>query len=151
MTALEKQIELFFTHLQFSDATVKVTDQDEAVDIVITVSEEQSGILIGYRGEKLNAIQLILTLMVNNTAIVYKPVHLDINGYRQRREDNLCQMADAAATNAIDSGREILLPSLPAYERRIIHLHLEKNDQVETYSEGEAQGRRLVVRPISHQ
>lgn len=150
MSDPQKIVTNVFKHMSFTDATIQVKDTKEAIEIDVTVPEEASGMLIGYRGEKINALQLIFTIMLNNDVIAYRPVHLDINGYRRRREDDLREMADAAATNAIDSGREIILPPLKAFERRIVHMHLDGNDQVETYSEGEDRSRRLVVRPVSH-
>jgi spoIIIJ-associated protein len=138
-----------FTHLTFPDAVVAISDSDGGLNLTVTVDETSSGILIGYRGEKINALQLLLTLMINNDAIAYQPVHIDINGYREKRHQSVREMADSAAQNAIDSGREILLPPLPSFERRIVHLHLSQNPQVETYSEGEGDDRRLVVRPAT--
>jgi spoIIIJ-associated protein len=148
MVDIQKLVQEFFSLLTFHDADLNVEAKEDVVNITVTVPEESSGILIGYRGEKINALQLIFTLMVNNNAIAYRPVHVDINGYRERRHQSLREMADAAAGNAIDSGREILLPPLPSYERRIIHMHLQTDDRVETYSEGEGKDRRLVIRPV---
>lgn len=142
--ALIKQV---FSHLTFPDAQIEYVDNPEDITLKVEVPEDSSGILIGYRGEKINAIQLILSLMLNQHSIAFRHVHLDINRYRERRHDSLKEMADSAAQSAIESGREILLPPLPGYERRLVHLHLQDNPRVETYSEGEPPQRRLVVRP----
>ncbi len=109
--------------------------------------ETDSGALIGYHGEKIDALQLVVNLMWNQNAVVYSPVQVDINGYRARRRQTLEDLANKAAEKAVESGREILLPHLPSYERRIIHVYLESRPDVTTYSEGEGDERRLVVRP----
>jgi spoIIIJ-associated protein len=93
----------------------------------------------------------VINLMFNQNNLVYTPVQVDINGYRDRRKKNLEELADKAAGKAIESGREILLPHLPSYERRIIHMYLQNRTDVTTYSEGENEDRRLVVRPTAPQ
>jgi spoIIIJ-associated protein len=151
MVEVKDLVNNMFVHLTFSDAKISVEESDSEISVIIKVPEEFSGMLIGYRGEKINALQLLLTLMINNQAIAYRPLHLDINGYREKRYDSLRDIADAAAQNALDSGREILLSPLPSYERRVIHMYLSENKSVETYSEGEGDQRRLVVRPSSEE
>ena len=143
---LEK-IQQLLHQLTFENAVVEVVQQDGRDNITITLPETDSGVLIGYHGEKIDALQLIINLIWNQNALVYTPIQVDINGYRLRRKQTLEDLADKAAVKAIESGREILLPHLPSYERRIIHLYLESRSDVTTYSEGEADERRLVVRP----
>ena len=133
--------------LTFENTEVEVTELDGHANITITLPEDDSGVLIGYHGEKIDALQLIVNLVWNQNALVYTPVQVDVNGYRLRRRQTLEDLADKAAQKAIESGREILLPHLPSYERRIIHLYLESRGDVTTYSEGEGEERRLVVRP----
>lgn len=135
--------------LTFNQAHVELIENEDGVQIAITLEENESGALIGYHGEKIDALQLVVNLLWNQNAVVYTPVQVDINGYRARRRKTLEDLADKAAEKAVESGREILLPHLPSYERRIIHLYLESRDNVTTYSEGEGEERRLVVRPTS--
>jgi len=142
-----EKIESLLRLLTFESAQVEVSEADGHVLIAITLPENESGVLIGYHGEKIDALQLLLNLLWNQDALVYSPVQVDINGYRARRREVLEDLANKAAAKAIDSGREILLPHLPSYERRIIHLFLESRTDVTTYSEGEGEDRRLVVRP----
>lgn len=143
---LEKINTLLSLLLGTSVACEPNTDQDR-LRLDITVPETDSGILIGYHGERIDALQLIVNLIWNQHAVVYTPVQVDINGYRQRRQLQLEDLASKAAEKALESGREILLPHLPAFERRIIHLFLDARDDVTTYSEGDGVDRRLVVRP----
>lgn len=140
-------IQSLLTKLSFSSASVEIQSIDGGVAVNIQVDEADSGALIGYHGEKIDALQLIINLMLNQHNLVYTPVQVDINGYRLRRKKSLEELADKAVTKAIESGREILLPHLPSYERRLIHMYLQAREDVTTYSEGEGEDRRLVVRP----
>jgi spoIIIJ-associated protein len=135
--------------MTFNDVQIETSEIDGQTKIAITLPESDSGALIGYHGEKIDALQLIVNLIWNQHAVVYAPVQVDINGYRERRRHTLEELADKAATKATESGREILLPHLPNYERRIIHVYLESRPDVTTYSEGEGEDRRLVVRPTT--
>jgi spoIIIJ-associated protein len=139
------------SQLTFPQAQVAINTLDGGLTVAITVDETDSGILIGHHGEKIDALQLVINLILNQNSLVYTPVQVDINGYRERRKQSLEDLADKAATKAIESGREILLPHLPSYERRLIHLYLEAREDVTTYSEGEGEDRRLVVRPTTQE
>jgi spoIIIJ-associated protein len=133
--------------LTFPAASISIEDLEDAVKINLDVDPSESGVLIGYHGETVDALQLVVSLMVNRDAPEYKPVEVDVNGYRASREKNLQDLAAKAADNAVQSGREIILPPLSGRERRIIHLYLSTRTDVSTYSEGEGSSRRLVVRP----
>ncbi len=137
------------SHLTTSPFQLTSETVDDGLQLTLEVDEADSGALIGYHGEKIDALQLISSLIWNQNSVVYAPVQVDINGYRQRRRVALEDLAQKAATKAIESGREILLPHLPSYERRVIHMYLQNQTEVTTYSEGEGQDRRLVVRPNS--
>ena len=150
MTLSQDFMQDFMTKLGFPDAQVVVEDNPEAWNVQIDVDEQSSGILIGYHGETLQSFRMLLGLMVNNQTDpdLYKPVHLNVNDYGQQRESKLYELADSAVEKAVQSQQEILLPALPANERRIIHLYVEKEKPgVTTYSEGEGKARRLVIRP----
>jgi spoIIIJ-associated protein len=149
MSASETLIKTLLQHLTFDHAEVEYEETEESFRVTLTLPEAESGILIGYHGEKIDALQLLLGLMLNHDTVAYKPVELDVNGYRAKRRLSLEDLAEKAAQKALESGREILLPPLPSHERRLIHLYLSQNSAVTTYSEGEGQDRRLVVRPAS--
>lgn len=137
----------FIGLLNFPHAEIDVAENDEEIIINITLPQEDSGLLIGYKGEKINALQHVLALMLNRDTIQYKPVNVDINEYRADRTKELHDIAAKAAEKAIESGREILLPPLSARERRLVHMFLSSRKDITTYSEGEGAARRLVVRP----
>lgn len=147
MDALETTKNLL-TNLGFSDAQVEVSDQNDALSIVVTLSQQDSGVLIGYHGERIEALKLILSLVLNQGKSVFTPVSLDVNGYFERRAQSLYELADQAVEKASTSLQEILLPPLSGSERRLIHMYVaEKHPQVSTYSEGEGEARRLIIRP----
>lgn len=136
------------TNLGFSDAQVEVSDQNDALSIVVTLSQQDSGVLNGYHGERIEALKLILSLVLNQGKSVFTPVSLDVNGYFERRAQSLYELADQAVEKASTSLQEILLPPLSGSERRLIHVYVaEKHPQVSTYSEGEGEARRLIIRP----
>lgn len=140
---------------------IKVIDGEDLV-INISVQEEESGLLIGYHGETLSALQYVLGQIVNKKIqedlvprspespkdeVGWKRVLLNINGYRDQREVQLKQMAQNAADRAIATGNEIEMPYLTPAERRIIHLELAERTDVTSFSEGEARSRRLIIAP----
>ena len=148
MQVSESSIKQMFGMIGFPEAEISIDIQPEVISIQVDVPTQDSGILIGYHGEKIEAMKLILNLIHNNGQEVYTPIHWNVNDYRQRRNKNLEELADDAVQKAIDSKQEILLPPLSAYERRVVHLYVEENKQeATTYSEGEGSSRRLVVRP----
>jgi len=73
---------------------------------------------------------------------------VDVNSYRENRLKYLEELAHKASAQAVESGREIILPPLSSFERRHIHLSLQDDAQVETYSEGDGLNRRLIIRPV---
>jgi spoIIIJ-associated protein len=147
MGSFSSLVEDLLKNLTFPESTVVVEELDDAVQVTLTVPEDASGILIGYHGEKIDALQLLTSLMYNQGKSDFKPVRLDINGYRERRQVGLAELADNAATQALQSGREIILPPLSPSERRLVHVHLSGRPDVSTYSEGEGRNRRLIIRP----
>jgi len=126
---------------------LNLTEDGDIIKVTITVSPQDSGVLIGYHGEKIDALQMIVSLMVNQNALLYRPVEVDINGYREKRKQSIEDLAEKAALKAEESQREILLPPMPSHERRLIHMYLSERQTVSTYSEGQGISRRVVVRP----
>lgn len=136
--------------LKLIDVPVKdisTTQGEEGIVVNITVSDEESGLLIGYHGETLGAFQYLLGQIVNKGKESWTRVVVNINGYRDQREVQLLQMARNAADRASTSGDEIEMPYLTPAERRLIHLELTERTDVTSYSEGEGRSRRLIVAP----
>ena len=103
------------------------------------------GILIGRRGETLDALQYLTSLKVNRGREGYTRVTLDTENYRAKREDTLIRLANRMANRATRTGRRVSLEPMNPYERRIIHYALQGNEQVDTHSEGDEPNRHVVI------
>lgn len=104
------------------------------------------GILIGYRGETLDALQYLVSLAINKGIDDgYKRVVLDTEGYRKKREETLLRLSDKLAKRVKLYGKTVKLEPMNPYERRIIHSRLQNNPYVKTYSEGEEPYRRVII------
>jgi spoIIIJ-associated protein len=120
-----------------------VEEDDEAV--YVTIEGEDSGIIIGRRGETLEALQFLSCLVINNGKEGYKKVIIDIENYRKRREDTLVRLSHKLAERVVKSKKNITLEPMSPYERRIIHSTLQNNKYVKTYSIGDEPNRKVVI------
>ncbi len=127
-------------------ATVEVEkkDYDLLVDIK-NISNSDMGILIGKRGNTLDSLQYLLSLIVNKDREKYLRVLVDIQNYRAKREETLIRLANKMADKAKTFRRTIKLEPMNPYERRIIHSALQNDSSIRTYSEGEEPYRRVVI------
>lgn len=132
------------TRLMGVDVTVEVGTDPEG-NVFGYMNGDPLGILIGRRGETLDALQYLTSLWVNRNQEGYTRVTLDTENYRAKREDTLIRLANRKANHAIKTGRRVALDPMNPYERRIIHGALQANEAVETHSEGEEPGRHVVI------
>ena len=114
-------------------------------NIVLELMGKDANRLIGYRGETLNALQTIITIISNKELAGKVRVILDIAGYREKRKKVLEDLADKVSKTVLKTGRTITLEPMPAYERKIIHSRLQNNDKVKTFSKGEEPYRKIVI------
>lgn len=114
---------------------------------LIELKGEDLGLLIGRRGQTLDALQYLTNLAVGRLHPDRTPIVLDAAGYRQRRAESLRRAARLAADRARRLGRRVPMEAMPAHERRIVHLALQDDPDVVTQSEGEEPFRRVVVTP----
>ena len=129
------------------DVTMTMSyDQTEGC-LSVNFSGDDMGILIGKRGQTLDSLQYLTSLIVNKEVDDYVRVKLDTEDYRARRADTLENLSRNIAYKVKQSGRAIALEPMNPYERRIIHSALQHNRFVETYSEGEEPYRHVVVAP----
>ena len=117
----------------------------EADALMINMSGRSMGMLIGRRGETLDALQYLTSLVVNNKKETYTKVMLDTENYRKKREDALKKLAMRLAEKVQRSGKRVVLEPMNPYERRILHATLQDYSNVYTYSEGEDPYRSVVV------
>lgn len=113
--------------------------------IKVDIDNENLGFLIGYRGETLYSMQNILTAIAGKEIDNKVRVILDIQGYKEKREKTLEDLAEKVAKTVIKTRKPVKLEPMQAYERKIIHSKLQQNSKVETTSIGEEPNRRIVV------
>lgn len=140
-----KEFLLGLAHLVDENATVEVSAKENEVSFA--VKGEKLGKLIGFHGENIQAIQLLLGgLKLRSEGPVR--LYLDIDGYKFNRNQSIVDLANKVAEQAIKIERNIHLDPMSAYDRRIVHLTLQDRDDVTTESTGEGEKRHVVVKPI---
>jgi spoIIIJ-associated protein len=118
-----------------------------AESVYIDIDGEDSGTIIGKRGQTLDAIQYLTSLVVNKEKENYLRVVIDAEGYREKREKTLEKLANRLADKAKKSGRSVRLEPMNPYERKVIHTALQNRPEVTTRSEGEEPYRRVIIEP----
>ncbi len=127
------------------DIIMQVEQQDNELNI--NLQGEQLGILIGKRGQTLDAIQYLVSLVVNKVEEDYIRVKLDAENYRERRKETLENLANNLAKKVRSTRKRVVLEPMNPYERRIIHSTLQGNPNVRTHSEGEEPYRKVIITP----
>jgi spoIIIJ-associated protein len=125
-------------------ANLDIIHEDDQVTIRLT--GEDIGIVIGRRGETLDSLQYLLSLVVNRKSSEYTRIILDVADYRQKREDTLIRLANRVADKVTRYKKSLTLEPMNPYERRIIHSTLQNHKYVDTQSVGEEPNRKVVVR-----
>ena len=134
------------TRLMGVDVTIEMGTDAEG-NVYGFIEGDTLGILIGRRGETLDAVQYLTSLKVNRGRENYTRVTLDTENYRAKREDTLIRLANRMANRAVRTGRKVSLEPMNPYERRIIHFALQQNENVTTHSEGDEPNRHVVITP----
>lgn len=125
-------------------AEIRIKEENNILNITLTGPD--MGIIIGYRGETLDSLQYLISLVVNKGhETEYKRVVLDTENYRAKREETLKRLASKTAYKVRKTGKSFRLEPMNPYERRIIHSALQNDLYVDTFSEGEEPYRRVVV------
>ncbi|MDQ2086011.1 RNA-binding cell elongation regulator Jag/EloR [Herbivorax sp. ANBcel31] len=125
------------------DADILIEEDEESIFMDIT--GDDIGILIGRRGETLDSLQYLTSLVINKDKEIYKRVVIDIENYRQKREETLIKLASRLADRVVRYKKNITLEPMNPYERRIIHSSLQEHKDVETYSVGEEPNRKVMI------
>ena len=141
----KKNVENFLKDFSknFQDFIYEVKYEKEFLNIEI--NGQDSTKLIGYRGDVLNALQVILNSIANRNCDVRVRVILDIGDYKQKREIALEELADKISKTVSRTGKQVTLEPMMAYERKIIHNRLQQSKYVKTYSIGEEPYRKVVI------
>ena len=122
---------------------IKYNDEEKSMDIELSGNE--MGVLIGKRGQTLDSLQYLVSLVVNKESEEYIHVKVDTENYRQRRKETLENLAKNIAYKVKRTKRSVSLEPMNPYERRIIHSALQNDKYVTTHSEGEEPFRRVVI------
>ena len=113
--------------------------------MLVNIDGEDTGYLIGYRGNVLNSMQIVLNNIANRGTKERVRVLLNIGGYKEKREKDLRDLADKIAGIVIRRKKSITLEPMTSYERKIIHSKLQENPKVDTHSIGEEPNIRIVI------
>lgn len=129
------------------EGEVEIHEDDDQIEATV-VGADDYGLLIGKRGQTIDALQLLCFQAAFRGSRERKRVVLDAAGYRDRRREVLSARADRAAEQALSKGQTVEMDPMSAQERRVVHEHLKERSGVETYSEGDEPDRRVVVAPL---
>ena len=140
----EEFLEKVFDAMQIS-VNVNITEHTDERIMNIDLSGKDMGVLIGKRGQTLDSLQYLVSLVVNKNEEEYVRVKVDTENYRQRRKDTLENLARNISFKVRRNGKTVTLEPMNPYERRVIHSALQNDRYVETHSEGEEPFRRVVV------
>ena len=134
-----------------SDLNVEVEyikSKSDDKQLYFNLSSSELGLVIGHRGETLDALQYLTSLAVNRETDDYFRIMLDAEGYRERRKETLERLANKMKNKALETGRKVMLDPMPPHERRIIHLAIKEDDRVKSYSEGEEPFRKVMIEKV---
>ena len=122
---------------------IKYNEEEKNMDIELSGNE--MGVLIGKRGQTLDSLQYLVSLVVNKGEDDYIRVKVDTENYRKKREATLVRLAKRMAAQVARTGRKVVLEPMSPFERRIIHFALQNDKFVTTYSEGEEPNRHVII------
>lgn len=123
----------------------EVKETEEVIEI--NLNTEDSGIVIGYHGDTLESLQLVLSLCIARKLGEFKRVSIEVGEYKKKREEWLKNLAAETKDRALSENKEIYLSDLKSWERRVVHIILQNDQEVVSESIGEGKDRVLVVKP----
>lgn len=127
------------------DGTVTIERKEDEVSVLLDTPD--SGLVIGYHGEMLEALQLVLSLVLSKKLGSFLRVVVEIGDYRKNRTEWLEQLVARSKEKAVERQEDVTLTNLKAWERRIVHMMLQEDEEVVTESVGEGNERVLVIKP----
>ncbi|MBR5923399.1 MAG: KH domain-containing protein [Clostridia bacterium] len=139
-----KYLRTILSNLGCENVSIKVAEKEGGA--LISLEGDGLGVIIGRRGETLEALQVLVSLAANNGGGYYR-VSLNIGDYREKREQTLTSLAGRIAKQVQSTGRNRVLEPMSPYERRIIHTAVQEIKGVESNSIGEGENRRVVIHP----
>lgn len=131
-----------FANMKLKVMIEKMTQED---GVLLNLRGDDLGILIGKHGQTLDALQYLVNLAANKDAETRVRIVLDVEDYRKRRAETLTQLAIRLADKVKRRGERVILEPMSPHERKIIHMALQGDDRINTYSEGEEPFRKVVI------
>lgn len=139
--------DLLFDIMDLMGIEAEIEFEEREDHVRYHIEGPELGVLIGRHGQTLEALQFLVGVINARRNLVDYRVVIDVEGYRDRREKQLRELARRSAQRAAREGRKIVLAPMPAVDRRVIHMALANHEEVKTYSEGEEPDRCVVVAP----
>ena len=127
--------------------TTSLSEDNERENMVVEIDSPDSKFIIGKQGATLISLQHILKLLVRSKTDDYVNFSVDVNGYKKQQENYIRDMAQDVAQEVVLNGRASTLEPMNSYDRRLVHLELEKNPKVKTESIGEGEDRKVIISP----
>jgi spoIIIJ-associated protein len=145
--SVEERAKVFLAQLlENMDLPGIMIDSTEKEDnILLNIEGEGLGVIIGHRGETLDAMQYLVSLVANKGEEQYKRITIDTGSYREKREKTLISLARRIAINSVKTHRSTTLEPMNPYERRIIHTAVQEINGASSWSVGEDPNRRVVI------
>lgn len=134
------------TDMKIDDLTINTVQDGKYV--TLRLESKKAAVLIGKRGQTLNALQQLSQLVANKYSNQFLMIQLDVENYRERRQESLEQLAERMADKAIRTGKKVEFEPMPSYERKVIHHALSRRLDIETVSVGTDPNRYLVIEPL---
>ncbi len=145
LTTIDKVLEELMESLGVLVQSQISLNEEEATVLVELSAQKDNALLVGYHGKNLSALQTILGLMVFKKTGQWFHIVIDVDGYRQKRQAQVEEMARRALDQAKTTGQSIAIANLSPQERRQVHLFFKDDPDVETHSEGEGRNRQLII------
>ena len=130
------------------EGSYDIQDTEDGFEVMIET--EDAGRLIGFKGDSLSALQLIISQILSRQRgeEEFRRVILDVSGWRQKKEEDLKRLSADYVAEVKESGKELELEPMPSWQRRIIHMVVQETEGVESESIGDGRDRHLVIRPM---
>ncbi|MCD6118325.1 KH domain-containing protein [bacterium] len=145
--SLSNQVASYVIKLFDSRAVISVRANDDYSEFTVDIRCKHNGFLIGHHGATLDALEMIISVILNREFSVNRIILLDINGYRERRETSLIRMVKDIISEIERDHKERPVPGLLPKERKIIHRHLNNHPYLTTISIGKGRARTLYIKP----
>lgn len=147
-TELTQTVQIFLSQMGFDqNVTFEVSRDLEDNRYQVLLKSDTPALLIGYHGNTLSGLQLFLSQHLHQKLGEWINLSVDVNDYRERREQSLKVLADSTVEKVLSSNQAYILPPMPASERRVVHMYLSEHPQVSTASSGEGKQRSVVISP----